>query len=35
MCIGFYVVGKLLGYKNNVFINCDIGEIKECYIMGI
>lgn len=35
MRTGFYVVGKLLGYKNNAFTNRDTGEIKERHTMGI
>lgn len=32
---GFYIVGKLLGYKNSCFTNRDTGEVKDKHTMGV
>lgn len=32
---GFYVLGKLLGYRNNSFTNRQTGEVKDRHSLGV
>ncbi|OOF56087.1 single-stranded DNA-binding protein [Rodentibacter genomosp. 2] len=35
MRTGFYIIGKLLGYRNDAFTNRDTGEVKDKHILGV